>query len=59
MYAFRGRLRISHADVSDILNATFRVESEPISKSTIKRTVRQFEETDRVKDPDRSSTTKQ
>lgn len=42
------RLR-SYQDVKDLFNVTFRNENTPISKSTVERTVRRFEETGSVK----------
>lgn len=49
-----GHLTRSYAEVKDLFNQTFGNEGKQISKSTVERTVKRFEETGDVKDRDRS-----
>lgn len=49
-----GAVRRSYLDVKNHFNATFRAGGAPISKSTVERTVRRFEDTGSVKDRPRS-----
>lgn len=49
-----GEVKRSYNAVRNLFNETFRVGQEPISKSSVERTVRRFEETGCVKDRDRS-----
>lgn len=49
-----GDLQRTYRDVQNLFNDTFRVGQQPISTSTVERTVKRFEETGHVKDRVRS-----